>query len=220
MIRFTSSAGFRTCSGQTRKRRRGGRLMRRSRSSTASAGRSGWSGGAQRNRRSARSARKRRMEIMARKKVETPKNIPNANEDQPRKRVNPPLRPKQKGDYTYKIPLAQLTELCSIQCTDEEIAAVFGCRKDVIEQRKKDPEFLQAYQAGKAKGRISLRRQLHKSCKDGNVSAQIWMSKQILGMRDVTALEHSGPQGASIESVTTVRIEYVDDDEKNVDSDD
>jgi hypothetical protein len=160
------------------------------------------------------------MGIMARKKVETPKNIPNANEDQPRKRVNPPLRPKQKGDYTYKIPLAQLSQLCSIQCTDEEIAAVFGCRKDVIEQRKKDPEFLQAYQAGKAKGRISLRRQLFKSCDDGNVSAQIWMSKQILGMRDVTALEHSGPQGASIESVTTVRIEYVDDDEKNVDSDD
>lgn len=136
-------------------------------------------------------------------------------------RVKPPLRPKQKGDYQHKIPLDQLEALTSIQCTDEEIAAVFGCHKDTIEKRKRsDAEFKTAYHNGKAKGRVSLRRQLFKSCEDGNVSAQIWMSKQILGMRDVTALEHSGPQGTAIESVTTVRVEYVDtDDGQNVDSD-
>lgn len=136
-------------------------------------------------------------------------------------RVKPPLRPKQKGDYQHKIPLDQLEALTSIQCTDEEIAAVFGCHKDTIEKRKRsDDEFKTAYHNGKAKGRVSLRRQLFKSCEDGNVSAQIWMSKQILGMRDVTALEHSGPQGTAIESVTTVRVEYVDtDDGQNVDSD-
>lgn len=131
-----------------------------------------------------------------------------------------PDRKKQKGDYTFKMPPEQIEALTSIQCTDEEIAAFFGCTKQTIEMRKKDPEFLAGYQNGKAKGRISLRRQLFKSCEEGNVSAQIWMSKQILGMRDVTALEHSGPQGTAIESITTVRVEYVDGDEKNVDSDD
>ncbi len=122
-------------------------------------------------------------------------------------RVKPPLRPKQKGDYQHKIPLDQLEALTSIQCTDEEIAAVFGCHKDTIEKRKRsDAEFKTAYHNGKAKGRVSLRRQLFKSCEDGNVSAQIWMSKQILGMRDLTALEHSGPHGQAIEIVNNADL--------------
>lgn len=144
----------------------------------------------------------------------------------------PPLRKKQFGDYHYKIPMDQLASLVSMQCTDEEIAAFFGCERSTIERRKKDPVFFETYHNAKAKGRISLRRMLFKSAEgtmgpdgkyimppDGRI--QIWLSKQYLGMRDVTALEHSGPQGAAIESVATVRIEYVNsDDEKNVDSDD
>ena len=118
-----------------------------------------------------------------------------------------PERKKQMGDYQYKIPLEQLEALTSIQCTDEEIAAVFGCHKDTIEKRKRtDPAFKAAYHNGKAKGRVSLRRQLFKSCDDGNVSAQIWMSKQILGMRDLTALEHSGPHGQPIEVVNNADL--------------
>jgi hypothetical protein len=136
-------------------------------------------------------------------------------------KTKPPRRPKQKGDYQYKIPLDELEEMAKRHCTDDEIADYYGCTKDTIAKRKRnDPAFRAAYIKGKSSGKMSLRSLLWKSCLDGNVTAQIWMSKQHLGMRDVTALEHSGPQGASIESVTTVRIEYVDDDEKNVDSDD
>jgi len=123
-------------------------------------------------------------------------------------------RKKQKGDYTFKMPADQVEALTSIQCTDEEIAAFFGCTKQTIEMRKKqDSVFLAAYQNGKAKGRVSLRRQLFKSCEDGNVSAQIWMSKQILGMRDVTALEHSGPHGQPIEVVNNADLKGATTDE-------
>jgi len=127
---------------------------------------------------------------------------------------NPPLRPKQKGDYQYKIPLAELESMASRHCTDEEIADYYGCTKDTIAKRKRDdPEFRAAYIKGKATGKISLRSLLWKSASEGNVTAQIWMSKQHLGMRDLTALEHSGPHGQPIEVVNNADLKGATTDE-------
>jgi hypothetical protein len=136
---------------------------------------------------------------MARK----PKALPVAKKPTPvvttEKRKNMPPR-KQKGMYSIDIDLAKVERLRAIQCTDEELAAVFGVTKQTIENRKKDPAFLEAYTRGTGMGRASLKRRLWRAAKAGNVTAQIWLSKQYLGMRDVTATELSGPNGGPIET--------------------
>ena len=57
-----------------------------------------------------------------------------------------------------EIDLAELEKLSSLQCTDEEIAAWFGVSTRTIERRRLEPDFGEVMQRGKAKGRISVRR--------------------------------------------------------------
>jgi len=51
---------------------------------------------------------------------------------------------------------------------------------------------------GKAKGRVSVRRNLFHQAGKGNVAATIFLAKNHLGLKDVIANEHSGPEGAPI----------------------
>ena len=97
------------------------------------------------------------------------------------------------GRKSVKIDLDQLERLSALQCTDEELAAVFGVSTRTIEGRKKQPQFAQAIERGKAKGRISVRRAQMKQLEAGNSAIAIWLGKQLLGQRDVTPLELSGP---------------------------
>lgn len=111
---------------------------------------------------------------------------------------------KQKGDYTHRFDLAQVEGLRAIQCTDEEMAAVLGCSVPTIERRKvSDKRFAAAYFNGTLKGKVSLRRTLFKQAEaaggKGAVTAAIWLSKQYLGMRDVTRAEITGADGKPVE---------------------
>ena len=79
----------------------------------------------------------------------------------------------------------QIKNLARIGCSGDEIAAVVGCSRDLIYKRfstsiKEGHEFMKA----------SLRRMQYKAAEGGNVTAQIWLGKQILGQKD--KLEHSG----------------------------
>jgi hypothetical protein len=80
--------------------------------------------------------------------------------------------------------LAELEKLCSLQCTDGEIAAWFGVTTRTIERRRKEPAFAQVMDRGKAKGRISVRRQQLKLLENGNATMAVWLGKQILGQTD------------------------------------
>lgn len=73
----------------------------------------------------------------------------------------------------------------SLHCTDEEIAALIGISRDTLVRRKKeDPSFAELLENGKQQGKASLRRLQWKSAESGNVAAQIWLGKNILGQRD------------------------------------
>ncbi len=69
---------------------------------------------------------------------------------------------KNKGGRPKaEIDLNQLEAMCSMQCTDEEIAAMLMVSIDTIKRRKKDTDttgFAQTYKRGKEKGKSSLRR--------------------------------------------------------------
>src|SRR5580692_9431304 len=98
-----------------------------------------------------------------------------------------------------KIDLAELEKLCGMQCTDEEIAAFFGISTRTIERRRKDPKFSEIMDQAKAKGRISVRRALFKLAGAGNIAAAIFLSKNLLGYRDVMNTEHTGLSGGPIQ---------------------
>lgn len=107
--------------------------------------------------------------------MRTPKKAP----DQTTRTASGPGRPRKVID-------AKLVEqLASIQCTDEEIAAICGVSHDTLLRRKNDdPVFLEAIEQGRAKGRVSLRRMQWKAATTGNPTMLIWLGKQLLGQRD------------------------------------
>jgi hypothetical protein len=97
-----------------------------------------------------------------------------------------------------KIDLVELEKLCGMQCTDEEVAAFFGVSTRTVERRRRVERFREVMDRARAKGRVSVRRNLFRLASNGNVAAAIFLAKNLLGYRDVVANEHSGPDGRPI----------------------
>ena len=87
------------------------------------------------------------------------------------------------GPPKTPVDLAVVEGLASIGCTLDELAAVVGLTKRTLIRRRDDPRFLEAIERGRAKGRASLRRLQWEAAKAGNITAQIWLGKQLLGQR-------------------------------------
>ncbi len=114
-----------------------------------------------------------------------------------------------------KIDLSEMEKLYQMQCTDQEVAAFFGVSKKTIERRRKVPRYGEVMDAAKAKGRISVRRNLFRLAANGNIAASIFLAKNLIGYRDVVANEHSGPQGTPIEVTTNYDLSLLTDEELN-----
>ena len=98
-----------------------------------------------------------------------------------------------------EIDLDELEKLCAMQCTDQEIASILGVSTRTIERRRQVQSFREAMERGKAKGRVSVRRNLFRLATSGNLGANIFLAKNLLGYKDVVSNEHSGPEGGPIE---------------------
>jgi hypothetical protein len=98
-----------------------------------------------------------------------------------------------------KIDLAELEKLAGMQCTNEEIGAFFGVSKRTILRRCESEKFRDIIENGRAKGRVSVRRALFKLANAGNVAAAIFLSKNLLGYKDVVNTEHTGLAGGPIQ---------------------
>ena len=93
------------------------------------------------------------------------------------------------GRPRIEVDWEQFDKLCAIQATLVEISAWFNCCEDTIEarvQEKHGVTFSEYYKSKSAVGKMSLRRQMFKAANAGNITMQIWLSKQYLGMRDKT----------------------------------
>jgi len=111
------------------------------------------------------------------------------------------------------IDMAEMEKLYGMQCTDEEVAAFFGVSKRTIQRRRKQKHFCEAADRAKAKGRVSVRRNLFRLANGGNVAAAIFLSKNLLGYRDVVSNEHSGPDGNPIQIATKPDLTQLTDEE-------
>ena len=102
------------------------------------------------------------------------------------------------GRKAIKIDLALLEKLCTMHCTDVELAGIFEVNVRTIERRKKKPAFAAAMERGRAKGRLSVRRSLFEQAAKGNAQSTIFLAKNLLGFKDYVSNEHSGPEGSPI----------------------
>lgn len=100
----------------------------------------------------------------------------------------PARQPRKPGRKPTPITLAQV-EACGRLCmTQEEVGDFFGLSQSAISRRfASDPAFAAAYSKGKANLRKRLRAaQIRSAIDKGNVIAQIFLGKQILGQSDKT----------------------------------
>ena len=97
---------------------------------------------------------------------------------------------KNLGGRRSKLPLInqqQFESMCAIQCTKDEICAIFDVDEGTLTKWCKETYntgFSDIYKKKSSTGKMSLRRNQFKSAEGGNVTMQIWLGKQYLGQTD------------------------------------
>jgi hypothetical protein len=117
------------------------------------------------------------------------------------------------GRKPIHIDLLELEKLSSLHCTYQELADWFGVSVRTLELRLKRPEFAEALQRGRSKGRISVRRAQMKMLESGNSTMGVWLGKQMLGQRDTITTEHVGAGGGPIQILAKPDLSRLSDDE-------
>jgi hypothetical protein len=117
------------------------------------------------------------------------------------------------GRKSVQIDMAELEKLCALQCTHAELAAWFNVSTRTIEARRKQPQFYEAMERGKAKGRVSVRRAQMRLLEAGNATMGVWLGKQLLGQRDVVTNEHTGSAGGPIQLAVKPDLAQLSDEE-------
>ncbi len=112
-----------------------------------------------------------------------------------------------------KIDLAELEKLCTMQCTDEEVAAFLGVSTRTIERRRQVKQFNEIMERAKAKGRISIRRALFRLAAAGNIAAAIFLAKNLLGYKDYINNELTGVAGGPIQVTSKPDLSKLTDEE-------
>lgn len=78
------------------------------------------------------------------------------------------------GRKATPIDLIELEKLCSLHCSDEEIAAWFQVSLRTIQNRRAQAKFGEVMRRGQAKGKISVRRAQMRLVEAGNVPMTNW----------------------------------------------
>jgi hypothetical protein len=92
---------------------------------------------------------------------------------------------KHAGGRPEKVvDIEQVRRCAEVGCTDEEIADICGISDETLRKRKFRAEFLGVLKNARCNLRMSLRRSQVVAALGGNVTAQIWLGKNMLGQRD------------------------------------
>ena len=91
-------------------------------------------------------------------------------------------RPKKEVDKKA------FENLCSLQCTKDEICGFFDIHEETLTRWCHDTYgegFSDVYKKKSASGKMSLRRMQFRTAEAGNATMQIWLGKQYLEQKDV-----------------------------------
>ena len=86
-----------------------------------------------------------------------------------------------------------LEKLALLSPSVEEVAAVFEVAKRTVQRYLKKKEYAEAYERGKGKRRVSLKRSQYQLAMKGNCTMLIWLGKNELGQSDEPELHGSEP---------------------------
>lgn len=118
---------------------------------------------------------------------------------------------KNKGGRPKKqISVTSFEEACRIQCTRDEICALYGVSDKTLDRWCKDTYgagFSVVYAEKRAGGKRSLRRaQWQAATIDRNPTLLIWMGKQHLGQRDPDRVQRQeAPQDDGVQIVNDLQ---------------
>ena len=94
------------------------------------------------------------------------------------------IKTKSMGRPNKKVDEKVIANLSQIGCTQEEIGSVVGISARTLQRRYAD-----LIEDNKNKGKASLRKRMWQSALKGNPNMMIWLSKNVLGMKDRTVQE-------------------------------
>lgn len=118
-----------------------------------------------------------------------------------------------------EIDQKQFENLCTMQCTEDEICDWFGVSADTLNRwckRTYGASFADVFKQKRGNGRISLRRSQWKLAEKSATMA-IWLGKQYLGQRDNVDVTVSGVKGIALEELEKMVIGH-DTDGSGADS--
>lgn len=99
------------------------------------------------------------------------------------------------------------SKLCSLQCTQLEIASFFKCSVDTLENRCKSDKgmtYSEYFTQNCGNGKISLRRQQWKLAEKGNATMLIWLGKQYLEQKDRSDITSAGTKISNGVEITVI----------------
>ena len=107
-------------------------------------------------------------------------------------------RPKYAGKISKEVALEQLEKLASMHATEQEMAAFFDMSLQRFNERvSANPAAQEAIEAGRAKGRLTLRRYQMKMA-ESNASMAIFLGKVMLGQKDYLVAPPSAVNGGNV----------------------
>jgi hypothetical protein len=109
------------------------------------------------------------------------------------------LATARRGRPKVAITTDALFRLGSLQCSQAEAATYFGCTERTVRRRLTKPKYREAWEMGRARGRVNFRRLgLRHAAGSGPAAVAAWihLSKFILGFSE-KALGQHGPSDQS-----------------------
>lgn len=107
---------------------------------------------------------------------------------------------RQPGKPRIEFDLEDLKKLAQVGCSNQTMASLLGVSKATLQRRIADtPEVAQTIEDGRSSMERNLRVAQLRSAVGGNATMQIWLGKQLLGQRDIRAIELTGTDGGPME---------------------
>jgi len=104
---------------------------------------------------------------------------------------------EKRGPKLIKLSVDEVEKLAALQCTYQDAAGWFSVSLSTFKRRMESDDYREAWERGRDKGHVSLRRNQFDLSKK-NATMAIFLGKQWLGQRDITTQEISGRDGGPI----------------------